>query len=125
MEALDRGAVAVPAKGGGNLVSWRLLAPDAPTTEFDVYRDGRKINARSLSGGTNIVDKAGTPQSTYVIRTRVRGKDIEISKPVGAWAEGYLSIPIPPYPSFYLGDGTKIPRVPNIVARKSSKGGAK
>ncbi|MES3024823.1 MAG: rhamnogalacturonan lyase [Pseudomonadota bacterium] len=94
MEALDRGAVAVPAKDGGNLVSWRLLATDAPKTAFDVYRDGKKISVRPVSGGTNLVDKAGTAQSTYVIRTRAKGKVIETSKPVGVWSDGYLSIPI-------------------------------
>ena len=94
MEALDRGAVAVPAKDGGNLVSWRLLATDAETLQFDVYRDGKKINARPLSGGTNLLDKSGTPQSTYVIRTRAKGKNIETSKPAAVWPEGYLSIPI-------------------------------
>jgi rhamnogalacturonan endolyase len=94
MEALDRGVVAVPARDGGNLVSWRLLATDAPKTEFDVYRDGRKINPRPLRAGTNLVDEAGTPQSTYVIRTRVRRADVETSGPVGVWADGYLSIPL-------------------------------
>lgn len=94
MEALDRGAVAVPAVGGGVLVSWRLLANDAPKTAFDVYRDGTKVNAQPLSGGTNFVDKAGTPQSTYVIKSRVNGKDVEASPPVKVWEPGYLSIPI-------------------------------
>jgi rhamnogalacturonan endolyase len=98
MEALDRGAVAVQAKDGGILVSWRLLATDAPATEFDVYRDGKKLNAKSLTGGTNFVDKTGTPQSTYEIRTRLKGKDIETSRPVPVWADGYLSIPIEPPP---------------------------
>ncbi|WP_246050684.1 rhamnogalacturonan lyase [Asticcacaulis tiandongensis] len=94
METLDRGAVAVPAINGGNLVSWRLLATDAPKTTFDVYRDGKKINSRTLSGATNLVDKDGTPQSTYVIRTRLKGKTTEASEPVRAWADGYLSVPI-------------------------------
>ncbi|ESQ79244.1 hypothetical protein AEYBE204_09550 [Asticcacaulis sp. YBE204] len=99
LEALDRGAVAVPAKDGGILVSWRLLATDAPKTEFDVYRDGQKLNAKPLTGGTNFVDKTGTPQSTYVIHTRLKGKDIEVTKPVPVWGEGYLSIPIEEPPS--------------------------
>jgi rhamnogalacturonan endolyase len=96
MEALDRGAVAVPAKDGGILVNWRLLATDAPKTEFDVYRDGKKINARPLGGGTNIVDKDGTPRSTYVVKTLAKGKLVASSKPVGVWNEGYLNIPIQP-----------------------------
>ena len=94
MEALDRGAVAVPAQDGGNLVSWRLLATDAPATRFDVYRDGKKITASALKGGTNLVDKAGTAQSTYVVKTRVRGRDVAASKPAVVWSDGYLSVPI-------------------------------
>ncbi|PVM92723.1 rhamnogalacturonan lyase [Caulobacter endophyticus] len=99
MEALDRGAVAVPAKDGGNLVSWRLLATDAPRIAFDVYRDGIKLNERPLTGATNFVDTAGSPQSTYVVKARVKGKDVETAKPVPVWADGYLSIPIEPPPA--------------------------
>lgn len=99
MEALDRGGVAVPAKDGGILVDWRLLANDAPNIAFDVYRDGKKINARPISGATNIVDKIGTPQSTYVIRSRVNGKEVGRSVPVKVWADGYLSVPIEQPPS--------------------------
>lgn len=94
MEALDRGAVAVPAKDGGNLISWRLLATDAPQTTFDVYRDGKKINSRPLSGATNLVDKDGTAQASYVIRTLVDGQADEASQPTSVWADAYLSIPI-------------------------------
>jgi rhamnogalacturonan endolyase len=98
MEALDRGAVAVPARDGGILVHWRLLANDAPQTAFDVYRDGKKINADPLGGGTNFVDKDGGPKSTYVIKTRVGGKVTASSDPVKVWNDGYLSIPIQPPP---------------------------
>ncbi|MFG6432263.1 rhamnogalacturonan lyase [Roseateles sp. LYH14W] len=94
MEALDRGAVAVPAAAGGVLVSWRLLASDVPKTAFDIYRDGSKLNAQPLGGATNFVDKAGTPQSTYVIKTRVDGNEVEASQPVKVWEQGYLSLPI-------------------------------
>ncbi|MET0265715.1 MAG: hypothetical protein ABW202_08880, partial [Duganella sp.] len=94
VEALDRGAVAVPATDGGNMVSWRLLASDDPRTAFDVYRDGKKINAQPLGGATNLVDKAGTAKSTYVIRTLAGGKEVAASKPVGVWSEGFLSVPI-------------------------------
>ena len=94
MEALDRGAVAVPARDGGNLVSWRLLGNDAPATAFDVYRDGKRITASPLTGGTNYVDQAGTPQSTYAVHAVVQGKDVGASKPAIVWNEGYLSVPI-------------------------------
>jgi rhamnogalacturonan endolyase len=94
MEALDRGAVAVPANDGGNLISWRLLATDAASVTFDVFRDGVKITPRPLTGGTDFVDTAGTAASTYVVRTRVGGRYIEASKPAVVWKDGYLSIPI-------------------------------
>ncbi|MCX2865064.1 rhamnogalacturonan lyase [Paucibacter sp. PLA-PC-4] len=94
MEALDRGAVAVPATPGGNLLSWRLLATDAPATTFDVYRDGKKINTRPLSGATNLLDAEGSARSSYVVRTLVNGKDVETSNPFTVWAQGYLSVPI-------------------------------
>ena len=99
MEALDRGAVAVPATKdgkGGNLLSWRLLATDAPATSFDVYRDGKKINTRPLSGATNLLDAEGSAQSSYVVRTLVDGKELEAGKPVSVWAQGYLSVAIDP-----------------------------
>ncbi|MDR7333812.1 rhamnogalacturonan lyase [Roseateles asaccharophilus] len=96
LEFLDRGAVAVPAQDGGVLVSWRLLATDAPGTEFDVYRDGEKLNARPLTGATNLVDKAGSPRATYVVKTRVQGKDVATSAPAPVWAGGRLSLPLQP-----------------------------
>lgn len=100
VEALDRGAVAVPAAGGGNsdgggnLVSWRLLAGDAPGTTFDVYRDGKKVNAQPLAGGTNLLDKTGTLKSTYVIRALAGGKEVGASSPVAVWADGFVNVPI-------------------------------
>jgi rhamnogalacturonan endolyase len=94
VEALDRGAVAVPATDGGNLVSWRLLADDAAGTTFDVYRDGKKVNAQPLAGGTNLLDKTGTLKSTYVIRTLAGGKEVGASAPVAVWGDGYLNVPI-------------------------------
>ena len=55
-ERLDRGLIASPAKGGGWLVSWRLLDSDARDIGFDVYRDGRRINAKPISETTSFVD---------------------------------------------------------------------
>ncbi|WP_277557747.1 beta-galactosidase [Ereboglobus sp. PH5-10] len=94
MEALDRGAAAVPAKDGGILVSWRLLATDAQETKFDIYRDGKKINTSPLDGATNFVDKAGTPQSVYIIRTLDDGANAGAGATAKVWADGYLSIPL-------------------------------
>ena len=97
MESLDRGVVAVPAKDGGVLVSWRLLGDDPTGAAFNLYRDGKKLNARPLIGGTNFVDKT-SGAGAYTVRLVSKGKEGADSKPVQVWTDGYLSIPIEPPP---------------------------
>ena len=63
-ESLDRGVVAAPADEGGVLISWRLLAEDAPDLGFDVFRDGVRINAAPITDRTNLVDPEGGLAST-------------------------------------------------------------
>ncbi len=65
----------------GVFVSWRSLESDAPKTTFDVYRDGTKINAEPITGGTNILDNSGNATSTYVVKALVNGEVVETSKP--------------------------------------------
>ena len=68
-ERLDRGVVATPAQGGGWLVSWRLLAGDARTTGFDVYRDGRKLNPAPITASTAF--DSGPTAATSALRPGV------------------------------------------------------
>ncbi len=96
MEALDRGLVAVPAIGGGVLVSWRLLGDEPTKTAFNLYRDGTKLNAAPLAGPTDFVDKTGGPTATYTVRVVAGAKEAPASKPAKVWAQGYLSLPIQP-----------------------------
>lgn len=56
--ALDRGAVAVPAAGGGTLVSWRQLAGDAAGLRFHVERDGKRLTTEPVAA-TQWLDSAG------------------------------------------------------------------
>ena len=91
-ERLDRGVVAVPAQGGGVLVSWRLLRTDAKGARFDVYRDGRKITKAPVTGSTNFVDAAGDGSGRYSVR--VTGASSGSAATV--WRNGYLSIPLTP-----------------------------
>jgi rhamnogalacturonan endolyase len=93
-ERLDRGVAAVPAVDGGNLVSWRLLATDPEGTAFNLYRDGKKLNAAPLSATTNHRDESGSATSTYVVTTLMGGAEKERSRPAGVWQTGYLSVPI-------------------------------
>ncbi|MGH1559203.1 hypothetical protein ACRAWD_18980 [Caulobacter segnis] len=92
MESLDRGVVAVPAKDGGMLVSWRLRGDDPTGAAFNLYKDGRKLNAKPLTGGTDFVDETS---GAGLYRSPGRqGQGSAASKPVQAWRDGYLSIPI-------------------------------
>lgn len=94
IERLDRGVVAVPAIDGGNLVSWRLLATDAATVGFNLYRDGVKLNAAPLTGATNYRDTAGSATATYAIKVVVNGREQDRAFSARVWQAGYGNIPI-------------------------------
>ncbi|NUS64082.1 MAG: rhamnogalacturonan lyase [Saccharothrix sp.] len=72
VEHLNRGLVAVQT-GGGNYISWRVLADDAPGTAFNLYRDGVKVNAAPITGSSNYVDKGAPATAGYVVRPVVGG----------------------------------------------------
>ncbi len=104
-ERLDRGLVAAPAKDGGWLVSWRLLTDDTRATRFDVYRDGRKLNAAPLADATSFVDAQGSDAARYTVRAVVGGKTGAPSGPALMLPRGYLSIPLTPPPGGTTPDG--------------------
>nr|WP_294810475.1 rhamnogalacturonan lyase [uncultured Sphingomonas sp.] len=86
VERLDRALVAVPAGGGGNHVSWRLLATDAKGARFTLYRDGKVIAKIAGNQATSFLDRDGTPASHYALAARDAGATV--------WANGYLPIPL-------------------------------
>lgn len=93
-EKLDRGVVAVPAPEGV-LVSWRLLVSDDPGIGFNLYRDGRKLNAAVLKAGTNFLDREGGQDSRYEVRPVLNGREqAEGRGQATVWTQGYLSIPL-------------------------------
>ena len=90
VERLDRALVAVPAEGGGNHVSWRLLGTDPEGTRFTLYRDGKPIARVNGTGATSVLDAQGGPGARYSLA-------VGDGRPGGAvapWAGGYLSIPL-------------------------------
>ncbi|WP_235531601.1 rhamnogalacturonan lyase [Sphingomonas sp. Leaf67] len=89
-ERLDRGLVAVPATGGGNHVSWRLLATDRPGAAFRLLRDGKVIAAR-VTGASSVHDRSGTPAARYRLES-IGGREPPATAAV--WAKGYWSIPL-------------------------------
>lgn len=71
MDKLDRGLVAVPS-GGGTFVSWRIFGEEYYDTEYNLYRDGVKINDKPLHV-SNFTDAGGKASSQYQVAAVVRG----------------------------------------------------
>ena len=66
MEALGRGLMAANT-GAGMLVSWRLLGTEAPTTQFNLYKDGALLTAISGDSPTSYLDATGDANSVYAV----------------------------------------------------------
>nr|WP_315591318.1 hypothetical protein [Sphingomonas psychrotolerans] len=86
VERLDRGLIAIPAAGGGNHVSWRLLATDVRGARFTLYRDGKAIARIAGDQATSYLDPTGTATSRYALAAHNSGAT--------AWTNGYLPIPL-------------------------------
>ena len=74
MEKLSRG-LAVSDVGSGMLVTWRLLGKESPDTEFNLYRDGKKIASIGKTAGTNYLDREGSASSKYTVAAVVDGRE--------------------------------------------------
>jgi rhamnogalacturonan endolyase len=94
IEHLDRAALAVPAEGGGMLVSWRLLVTDPADVAFNVYRDGRKLNSKPITDSTNFHDAKGATTATYSVAVVLKRKEQGERVSVQTWSEPYWSIPL-------------------------------
>ncbi|MFC4857081.1 rhamnogalacturonan lyase [Actinophytocola glycyrrhizae] len=95
VDALDRGVVSVRS-GDGNFVSWRQLAADEKGLRFNVYRDGRKVNAAPVT--TNFVDADAPVGAAYTVRP-VRGgvEGLSSGEPVTFLADSMdVPLQIPP-----------------------------
>lgn len=69
MEKLNRGVVAIRTSQDSVLVSWRYLRTDAMNTEFDVFRNGKKVGHVGNRQGTYFKDYNPSPkQATYEVR---------------------------------------------------------
>jgi rhamnogalacturonan endolyase len=115
-ERLDRGLIASPAKGGGWLVSWRLLDSDARNIGFDVYRDGRRINAKPITATTSFVDLGGSAAAHYTVRVAGAPATRKASAPAIMMPKGYLSIPLTPPPGGTEPDGESYTYTANDVS---------
>ena len=113
MENLTRGLVAVKQEDGGIFVSWRLFGTDPEAIGFNLYRltgdrPPVKVNGAPLMGPTHWVDREADPNQShaYSVRPVVEGKELGASRPVAAWEENYLEIPIRPIEDYRPGDAS-------------------
>lgn len=93
MESLNRGLVAMKTDNG-IYVGWRLLGTDPEETNFNLYRDGVKVNSTPITDSTNYLDVGGNENSTYYVRTVVNGQEKLQSDSATVWNTNSLSIPI-------------------------------
>ena len=89
-DKLDRGLIAQKATTGVFL-NWRILGEEYYDVQYNVYRDGVKINEEPLSV-SNYTDAAGTTSSKYTVAPVVRGVEQKQSDAVAPWASSYKEI---------------------------------
>ena len=87
---LDRGLVAMKVSGGVFL-SWRITAEEYYDTQYNVYRDGQKLNNEPLTV-SNYKDTSGTSTCSYTVRAVVRGSEQEPCDAVTPWTSSYKEI---------------------------------
>ncbi|MBR4254055.1 MAG: rhamnogalacturonan lyase [Lentisphaeria bacterium] len=97
MERLGRGAIAVRQSPDEVFVTWRYLSRDARNTSFNVYRDGKKLNAEPVTEVTYYVDR-NRGGGTYAVKPVVDGKELEEPSAEYRLPEnapvGYVNIPL-------------------------------
>jgi Chitinase A, N-terminal domain. len=93
MESLNRGLVAVKTDNG-IYIGWRFLGTDSEGMNFNLYRDGIKVNSKPITDSTNYMDVEGNESSTYYVRTVVNGQEKLQSESATVWNSNHLSIPL-------------------------------
>ncbi len=103
MENIGRGLVAVK-NDMGVFVSWRWLGEESNTVKYNLYRDGKKVNALPLNV-TNFTDTSGKTDSTYQVAAIIDGVEQAKCEAVGVWADGSLTIELKDRPIAYYDNG--------------------
>jgi hypothetical protein len=114
-EWLDRGVVVVPARGGGNLIQWRILATEYQAgLTFNVFKNDSNTPLNTAPITTlNYVDTVGVATDSY--RVEVIGTG-EISPSVDALPSNFLEFDVQrpanrPNPAIAFGAPANIPSI--------------
>jgi rhamnogalacturonan endolyase len=109
-EKLNRGVIAVKTVNNQVAISWRTLTSDPKGQPYDVFRNGVKLNNKSLEqGGTFFIDEHPlSTDATYTVSNGVTQESytLRANAPVG-----YLPIPI------QKPEGGKVP----VIARSNNR----
>ncbi|HPY58346.1 MAG TPA: autotransporter-associated beta strand repeat-containing protein [Bacteroidales bacterium] len=92
MENLDRGLTAVKVSNGV-FVSWRMLGSEWNNTQYNLYRNGVKLNTEPLSV-SNYLDEGGSNASTYTLGLVKEGVESPEPGNYAVWNKQYLEIPM-------------------------------
>ena len=91
-DKLDRGLVAVPS-GSGSFVSWRIFGEEYYDTEYNLYRDGQKVNSTPLKV-SNYTDAGGRAGAKYQVAAVVRGVEQEKCAEVTRLGQQYIQFAV-------------------------------
>ena len=89
-DCLNRGLIAIPVEQGV-YCSWRIQADEYYDTQYNLYRNGQKVNDVPLSVSNYTVTDASASDQ-FSVRAIVRGVEQEASEPVSVWQHPYLEI---------------------------------
>ena len=103
VDGLGLGLVAIKVDAGV-FIKWRLRSNDSDNVMYNIYRDGALITDKPVYL-TNFTDSEGALKSVYVVKTVIKGKEVEESKAVCVWSEQYLEIPLEAPRDFYSNIG--------------------
>jgi len=93
-ERLGRGVAVVRENPENVTISWRFLSSDPDNQQFDIYRDGKKINKSPLSRATYFKDKYKSGKAAkYEVRP-LRGGVAGTSILAADAPDGYINIPL-------------------------------
>ena len=93
-DKLDRGLVAVPA-GSGSFVSWRIFAEEYYDTQYNLYRNGTKVNAQPLNV-SNFTDTGGSAGASYQVAAVIKGVEQEKCPAVSRMSTQYMQFAVKP-----------------------------
>lgn len=94
-ESLGRGVIAVRQDTKSVFVSWRYLEQDCKETSFNVYREGKLLNASPIKDVTWFVDQndSGEPVR-YEVRAVVNGKELSAKGQNAQANRGTFTLPV-------------------------------